>query len=147
MKIAVGSDHAGYEDPAPHYKPTLIEFLEAQGHEVLDCGTHSPEPVDYPDYANHVCSSVLAGDADFGILICGTGIGMSMAANRHRGIRAAACTRVEEARVTRRHNDANVLCLGRRTLSLEACFEIARVFLATDFSDAERHRRRIAKMG
>jgi len=146
MKIAIGSDHAGYEGDNP-FKPELVKHLESLGHDVLDCGTAGPEPVDYPDYAQKVSEAVLRGAVDYGVLMCGTGIGMSIAANRNRGIRAAACATPDTARLAREHNDANVLCLGRRILSLKTCIELLDVFLNTPFSEGERHKRRVAKMG
>ena len=147
MNIAVGSDHAGYEDPPPHYKPDLIAHLGVQGHDVLNCGTDTSEAVDYPDVAEAVVAKVLSGEADFGILLCGTGIGMSMTANRHPGIRAAVCTTAEMARLSRQHNCANVLCIGKRMLSLEACKEIIDAWLDEPCSEVDRHQRRVAKMG
>ncbi len=147
MKIAVGSDHAGFEAPPPFYKPALIDYLKAKGHTVVDCGTNGPDSVDYPDIAGAVCSSVLQGEAERGVLICGTGVGVSIAANRHPGIRAAACTSPYLAELSRSHNDANVLCLGRRVLTLEECFAILDVWMSTAFSDGERHRRRVEKLG
>lgn len=147
MRIAVGSDHAGFEPPPPLYKPSVIAHLERLGHEVIDCGTDGPDSVDYPDYAEKVCQALLTGQADRGVLICGTGIGVGIAANRHKGIRAAPCTMPEAARLSREHNDANVLCLGRRLLTLEECLEILDVWLRTSFSEGERHIRRIKKLG
>jgi len=146
MKVAVGSDHAGFEGP-PEYKPAIVEYLLGKGHEVVDCGPDGAGAVDYPDYADKVCEAVLNGAAERGVLICGAGIGMGIAANRHRGIRAAACTTREMARLGREHNDANVLCLGRRILTLEECFELIDVFFDTPFSGEARHVRRIGKMG
>jgi len=146
MRIAVGSDHAAYEGDAP-YKPAMMAYIEAQGHAVVDCGTNGPESVDYPDFAQNVCDAILAGEADAGLLVCGTGIGMSIAANRNPGIRAATCTNEEMARLAREHNDANVLCLGRRILSLDKCIAIIDIFFTTPFSGGERHCRRVAKMG
>lgn len=147
MRIAVGSDHAGYEEPGPYYKPEIAKRLEELGHQVVDCGPKGTGAVDYPDFANAVCDRILASQADRGILLCGTGIGMSMTANRHPGIRAAVCTSVEMARLSREHNDANVLCLGRRLLTLETCYEILETWLTEESSDHERHRRRVKKMG
>ena len=147
MRVAVGNDHAGYEGPAPYYRPAIIKHLEAQGHEVVDCGASGPGPVDYPDYAAKVSEAVLSGQADCGVLVCGTGIGMSMAANRRPGIRAATCVTPQMASMAREHNNANVLCLGRRVLSLETCLKLIDVFLSTPFTEAERHKRRVAKMG
>ena len=145
--IAIGSDHAGYEDPPPHYKPAMIAHLEHQGHKVIDCGPYDPGSVDYPDYANKVCETILSGEADVGVLLCGTGMGVSMAANRHKGIRAAVCLRPEMAYLTREHNDANILCLGKRILTLRECLNLIDIFLNTHFSGGERHCRRIEKMG
>jgi ribose 5-phosphate isomerase B len=147
MRIAVASDHAGFEGPEPLYKPAIIAHLRALGHEVADCGPGTPDPVDYPDMAERVCRTLLCGEADLGILLCGTGIGMSIAANRYPGIRAAACTTEDMARLSREHNNANILCLGRRTLSLEQCLALADLWLATPFSEGERHRRRVDKLG
>jgi len=147
MKIAVASDHAGFEGPEPLYKPAIVAHLSALGHEVVDCGPATPDPVDYPDMAERVCRALLSGGADLGILLCGTGIGMSIAANRHPGIRAAVCTTEDMARLSREHNNANILCLGRRTLPLEQCLALADLWLATPFSEGERHRRRVDKLG
>ncbi len=147
MKIAVGSDHAGYEDPPPHYKPAIEAHLRACGHEVIDCGTTGPEAVDYPDFAYKVCDAVMRGEADRGVLVCGTGIGMSISANRVPGIRAATCANEEMARLARAHNNANVLCLGRRILTFDECRKIVDAWLAAEFSEAERHVRRVEKMG
>ena len=146
MRIAVGCDHAGYEGDEP-LKPEIVKHIEAHGHEVIDCGTNGPEAVDYPDFANAVCEAVLGGGAECGVLLCGTGIGMSIPANRHKGIRAATCTNADMARLCREHNDANVLCIGRRILSKAECLELVDVFLTTSASQNERHRRRVAKMG
>ena len=132
MRVAVGSDHAGYEEPAPLYKPAIMNHLEAHGHEVVDCGTSGPEAVDYPDFAQRVCETVLEGRAECGVLVCGAGIGMSIAANRHKGIRAAVCVTADMARLGRDHNNANILCLGRRVLSLEECLTLVDVFLEHD---------------
>lgn len=146
MIIALGSDHAGYEAPEPPYKNALFDYLVDLGHEPLDCGVHAPGPADYPDIAAEVCRAVLDGHADAGILLCGTGMGMSIAANRYPGIRAAVPTTVEMARLAREHNDANILCLGRRTLTLAQCQDVVRVWLTTPFSQGDRHRRRIRKI-
>lgn len=146
-RIAIGSDHAGYEEPQPYYKPAMIAHLEHMGYTIIDCGPNTPDSVDYPDYANKVCEAILSGEADVGILLCGTGMGISMAANRHKGIRAAVCVRPEMAYLTREHNDANVLCLGKRILTLRECLNLIDIFLNTHFSGGERHCRRIDKMG
>jgi len=147
MKIAVGSDHAGYEGPEPLYKPEIMKHLQARGYEVLDCGTNGPESVDYPDFADKVCEAVTSGRAERGVMVCGTGIGIAIAANRHKGIRAAACAKPEMARLTREHNDSNVIALGRRISTLEECLEYIDIWLDTPFSGGERHNRRIAKLG
>ncbi len=147
MKIAVGSDHAGYENPPPHYKPAIVNHLKSLGHEVIDCGTNGPEPVDYPDYAAKVCEAILSGKAERGVLLCGTGIGVGISANRRPGIRAATCATPEMARLSRAHNNANVIAVGRRILPLDKCLELIDIWLATPFSNEERHVRRVAKMG
>jgi len=147
MIIAVGSDHAGYEGNPPHFKPAIIEHLTDLGHHVLDFGTNGPESVDYPDFADKVAQTILAGDAERGVLLCGTGIGVSIGANRHPGIRAAVATTPLMAELARTHNDANVLCLGRRITTLEDCLHFIDIWLDTAFSEGERHRRRIKKLG
>jgi len=114
---------------------------------VVDCGTSGPESVDYPDFAQRVSEAILNGEADLGVLLCGTGIGVSIAANRNKGIRAATCATEDMARLAREHNNANVLCIGRRILSLPECLRLVDVFLSTPFSEGERHKRRVAKMG
>ncbi|NUM54893.1 MAG: ribose 5-phosphate isomerase B [Candidatus Hydrogenedentes bacterium] len=146
MRIAIGSDHAGYEDPPPHYKPAIAAHLQSRGYELIDCGTDGPDSVDYPDYADKVCKVVLAGDADLGVLICGTGIGICMAANRHRGIRGAPVATEDMARLSRSHNNSNVICLGRRILSLDECINLLDIWLDTPYSHHPRHQRRIEKM-
>lgn len=147
MKIAVGSDHAGYEDPPPYYKPGITAHLQRLGHEVVDCGANGPESVDYPDFAAKVCEAVLSGAAERGVLVCGTGLGIAMAANRHKGIRAAPVCNRDAAILSRTHNNANVLCLGRRLTGLDECKDLVEVWLETPFSGGERHVRRIRKMG
>ena len=138
MRIAIGADHAGFQ-----LKEALIKGVLAP-HEVLDLGTHSPhKSVDYPEYAFAVAEAVANEKAEYGILVCGTGIGMAMAASRVPGIRAATCTNVYMARMARAHNDANVLCLGGRVLGIGLAEEIVRVFLATPF-EGGRHARRLA---
>ena len=140
MKLALGCDHAGVA-----LKAGLVAALEARGVLVLDFGTDGTASVDYPDFAAKVCASVLAGEAEFGLLICGTGIGMSMAANRHAGIRAALCRTEFEARATRAHNDANVLCLGERVTGPGLAAAILVAFLDTPF-EGGRHARRVEKL-
>jgi ribose 5-phosphate isomerase B len=138
--VALGSDHAGVA-----LKATLREALEAAGHPVLDMGTNGPESVDYPDFADAVAASVLEGRGRFGILVCGTGIGISIAANRHPGIRCALAHDVTGARLAREHNDANVLALGARVIGPEVALDAARTFLATEFAGG-RHERRVRKL-
>ena len=137
MKIAVGSDHGGFE-----YKEQIVRFLADLGVEVEDVGCHSTESVDYPRFADLVCARVQSGTCDRGILICGTGIGMSIAANRHRDIRAALCHEAYTARMSREHNNANVLCLGGRVLGIEVALDIVGVWIETEFAGG-RHQRRL----
>ncbi|MBQ3912267.1 MAG: ribose 5-phosphate isomerase B [Lachnospiraceae bacterium] len=139
--IAIGSDHAGYG-----LKQTVIQHLEDLGIAFNDYGTYSSMSCDYPDYAEAVCQAVMKGQADKGILICGTGIGMSMAANRHKEIRAALCDNCYSAKATREHNDANVLCMGARVLGEGLALQIVDTFLETEFSNGANHVRRIGKM-
>lgn len=145
MIIAFGCDHAGFEGP-PFYKTEIIRHLESLGHIVVDCGTYSAESVDYPDFAAAACRRILAGEAGRGVLLCGTGIGISIAANRFRGIRAAVCATPQMAQLSREHNNANVLCLGRRILSLDEALNLIDIWLDTPFSGGERHERRICKL-
>ena len=139
MKITIGCDHAGVE-----YKSKIVEFLEKEGHQVLDVGTHGKESVDYPDYAHIVAEEVLAG-ADFGVLICGSGNGVSMAANKHKGIRAALCWSEEITKLARQHNDANIISIPARFMSLESSTQIIKTFLTEPF-DGGRHQRRVEKI-
>ena len=139
--IAIGSDHGGFE-----LKQDIIAYLEEKGIEVKDYGTYSTDSCDYPDYAKAVARAILDKEADRGILICGTGIGISIAANRFRGIRAADCTDCYMARMTREHNDANVLALGARVVGKGLAFMIVDTFLETPFSNGERHIKRIEKL-
>lgn len=141
MMIAAGSDHAGFE-----LKNALVEFLRKAGHDVLDLGSESRDSVDYPDYARKVADEVVGGRAERGLLVCGTGIGMSIAANRVLGIRAAVVADLFQVRMARRHNDANVLCLGARVTGPGAAEAMVEEFLATPF-EAGRHQRRVEKMG
>ncbi len=141
MRIAIGSDHAGHD-----LKERIRSHLAANGHEVEDHGTTGAQPsVDYPDFALKVARSVASGAADRGILVCGTGIGMSMTANRVPGIRAALCHDHYTARFSRAHNDANVLCVGGWTTGTGTALEIVTAFLETAF-EGGRHERRVAKI-
>ncbi len=139
--IAVGSDHAGYE-----LKNQLIEHLRNRGYEVKDYGTYSEASCDYPDYAKQVANAVAGGEAEQGLLVCGTGIGMSMAANKVKGIRAAVLSDEFSAEATRSHNDANVLCLGARVVDYAKAEKLLDIFLDTPFSAEEKHIRRISKL-
>ena len=140
MKIAIGADHGGFE-----LKGAIIDHLRDLGHDVEDFGTNSPELVDYPDYARPVGRRVAAGEFECGILICGTGIGIGIAANKVAGIRAATCTETYSARMSRLHNDANILCLGGRVVGVGLALDIVDVWLATDF-EGGRHSRRVGKI-
>ena len=139
MKLVIGSDHGGYD-----MKLEVIEHLKARGFEVTDVGTDSPASCDYPVYAKKLTDVIKAGDADLGILICGTGIGMSMAANKEEGIRAALCHDVFSAEATRSHNNANVLCMGARVIGPGLALMIVDKFIDTRFSNDERHIRRLS---
>lgn len=141
MRIAIGSDHAGLE-----LKSFLVEYLKRAGHEILDMGTHNPKPVDFPDFTRPVCEAVLDGRAERGILVCGSGVGTSIAANKVHGIRAALCHDTYSARQSVEHNDANVLCLGGRVIGQELAREVVEVFLKAKFSGQERYRRRVEKI-
>lgn len=138
MKICIGSDHGGYQ-----LKLEVIEHLKSKGYEVQDVGTDSDASCDYPVYAKALTDVITAGEAELGILICGTGIGMSMAANKVDGIRAALCHDVFSAKATREHNNANVLCMGARVVGPGLALMIIDTFLETPFSNDERHIRRI----
>ncbi len=137
QKIVMGSDHAGY-----NLKLKVKAHLEARGIEVLDVGTDSPESCNYTVFAHAVCEAVTGGVAPLGILICGTGIGMSMAANKHPGIRAACCENTFSARMTRMHNDANVLCMGERVIGFGLACDMADLFIDTAF-EGGRHQARV----
>ncbi len=141
MKIAIGSDHAAFDA-----KADLVSHLRGAGHEVSDLGTMTAERCDYPDFAWKVARAVADGAAERGILVCGTGLGMAMTANKLEGIRAAPCESAEAVEMTRGHNDANVLCLGARLLTTEQLRSFADLFLTTPF-DGGRHAPRVAKIG
>ena len=135
--LAIASDHAGVQ-----YKKDLIDYLCKKGYSCINLGTATEDSVDYPFYADAVCRKVTDGEADLGILICGTGIGMSIAANKHKGIRAGLCGDPDSASLTRQHNNANVLCMGARILSFEKAIEITEAFLGAEFMGG-RHQRRV----
>lgn len=140
MKIAIGSDHAGFE-----LKQALVAKLAAHGHEVADFGTSSAASTDYPDYAALVGQAVSAGEAERGILVCSTGVGMSIAANKIPGVRAALAVSADEVALTRGHNNANVLTIGARYMDVNAASELIDVFLTTEF-EGGRHARRVSKI-
>jgi ribose 5-phosphate isomerase B len=140
MRVAIGSDHAGFP-----LKDWLREVLRELGVEVQDLGTHDETSVDYVDFARRVAEAVAGGEADRGIAICGTGVGTSITANKVPGIRAALCHEGYTARMSREHNDANVLCLGGRVVGRELAAEIVRIFLSTNFGGG-RHARRVDKI-
>lgn len=141
MKISVASDHAGYK-----LKQHLVKVLGELGHQVQDHGCYDEERVDYPDYAARVAKDVQGGGCDYGVLVCGTGIGMAITANKFKGVRAATLTDEYSAIMARKHNDANVLCLGGRVLGEGAATLILETFLSTPFEGEERHRERLAKI-
>lgn len=140
LTIAVGCDHAGFD-----LKEPLLECIEKLGHKVLDFGTNSMESVDYPDFSCQVVQAIVSKRADVGLLLCGSGIGMSIAANRNPLIRAALCHHEYDARVARAHNDANILCLGGRVIGADLAKVCLKTFLATPF-EGGRHQRRLDKI-
>ncbi|HEV7857978.1 MAG TPA: ribose 5-phosphate isomerase B [Pyrinomonadaceae bacterium] len=142
MRIAIGADHGGFP-----LNEQVIDELRAAGHEVEDFGTHDgAQPDDYPDYALKVGQSIQSGSSEIGILICGSGVGASVAANKLRGIRAALCADTYSAHQSREHDDCNLLCLGARVVGVELALEIVRAFVAARFTGEERHRRRLSKV-
>jgi len=142
MVIAVAADHAGF-----HLKVLIVGFLKGLGHDIVDLGTQSEEPVDYPDYARAVAMEILSQKVERGILICGSGVGACAAANKFPGIRAAICHDTFSAHQGVEDDNLNVLCLGARVIGPGLAQEIVRVWLSASFSGAERHRRRLAKIG
>ena len=136
-KIAIGCDHAAVE-----LKKKVIAHLEERGHEVVDVGTHTSDSCDYPVFAHAVCKKIQDKEVDLGFLVCGTGIGMSIAANKHKGIRAAACSDTFSARLTRTHNDTNVLCFGERVVGAGLAMELVDAFLDATF-EGGKHQRRV----
>ena len=138
MKIAIGNDHAAGE-----LKTQIMELITGMGHELIDVGAPVGEPIDYPIPGMRVGKLVASGEADLGVLICGTGVGISLAANKIKGIRAAAVSDTATARLIREHNNANVIAIGARIVGSELAKDIIKTFLTTDFSGEERHQRRI----
>jgi len=141
MRVAIGADHAGFE-----LKRDLAGYVAQHGHEVSDLGTHSTAPVDYPDTAEAVATAVRNGQADRGILVCGSGAGVAVAASKFPGIRAAVCHDTYTARQAVEHDDVNVLCLGARVIGPDLARSLVETFLAATFSGEERHMRRLAKI-
>jgi len=140
MNIAIGSDHAGFI-----LKETVGKYLEEKGHKVTDIGTHSDESVDYPDYAHKVAVSIERSEAELGVLICGSGNGVNMVANKHKDIRSALCWTTEIAKLSRQHNDANVIAIPARFLEEREVLEIIDAFISSDF-EGGRHQRRVDKI-
>lgn len=141
MRIVVGADHAGLE-----LKEEITGLIEALGHEVMDIGTHDTSPVDYPEFAETVAEAIIDGKAERGILICGSGVGASIAANKVPGIRAAVCHDTYSAHQGVEHDDVNVLCLGARVVGAEVAKELVKAFLGAAFTGEERHIRRLNKV-
>ena len=140
MKISIGNDHAG-----PDYKKAIVQFLESKGHTITNHGTDTFDSVDYPDFGHKVALDVAEGKADFGIIICGSGNGIAMSANKHQGIRAALCWIKEIAALARQHNDANIISIPARYTSIQQAIEMVEVFLMTDF-EGGRHATRVGKI-
>ena len=141
MKVAVACDHGGFQ-----LKETVLEVIRKSGHEAIDLGTYSTDPVDYPDYAEKVGLALQQGEADRGILICGSGVGAAVAANKMRGIRAGVCHDTYSAHQSVEHDDVNVLALGARIIGSELTVELVQAFLGASFTGEERHIRRLSKV-
>ena len=141
MKLAIGGDHAGFP-----LKGAVVDYLKSRGHAVEDFGTHSAEPVDFPDIARLVCAAVRGGTAERGILVCGTGVGACIAANKIPGIRAAVCHDTYSAHQAVEHDDVNVICVGAWIAGIRVVEEVLRAFLAAEFSTDEEFRRRVDKL-
>ncbi len=140
-KIAIGCDHAGFA-----IKGAVIDHIKNRGFEPVDVGTYSTDSCHYPTYASAVCEKILGGECELGILICGTGIGMSIAANKHKGIRAACCSDTFSARLTREHNDANVLCFGERVVGVGLAIDLVDAFLDAEYLNNGNHVTRVAML-
>lgn len=141
MRIVIGSDHAGWR-----LKPTVLEILKARGHDVIDVGSHDEKPVDFPDITGQVCRHVVEGQADRGLLVCGTGVGASIAANKVAGIRAAVCHDVHSAHQSVEHDDVNVMCIGAQIVGPWLAADLVDSFLGAQFNATEDHVRRVAKL-
>ncbi len=142
MKLAIGADHAGFPMKGP-----VIDLLRSRGHTIKDCGTYSPEPVDFPDIARRVCDEVLSGRSERGIMVCGTGVGACIAANKVRGIRAALCHDTYSAHQCVEHDNVNVLCMGAWIIGIKTAEEVLNAFLNAAFSTDPDFRRRVRKLG
>lgn len=140
MKIAIGSDHAGFDN-----KQKIVEFLNAKGYEVQDFGTFSTDSVDFPDFAHPTAEAVEKGNADFGILLCGSGQGVNITANKHPGVRSALCWNTDIAKLTRQHNNSNVISLPARFVAYEYALQMIEIFLSTEF-EGGRHAQRVGKI-
>ena len=141
MKVVIASDHAGFQ-----YKKILVDIIKDLHHEVSDLGSFKEEADDYPDYAVVIANAILKNEAERGILVCGSGVGVSVAANKFKGIRAGVCHDTYSAHQCVEHDDVNVLCLGQRVIGIELARDIVTTFLAAKFSNAERHKRRLEKI-
>ncbi|SMC86496.1 ribose 5-phosphate isomerase B [Pedobacter africanus] len=141
MKVIIGSDHAGF-----NYKNILTSTLRDAGYEILDLGTYTNEPSDYPDHAADVARAIIAGKGDRGILVCGSSVGVSIAANKFKGIRAGVCHDTYSAHQCVEHDDVNILCMGERVIGIELAKDIALAFLKASFTHEERHVKRLAKI-
>ena len=141
MKIGISNDHAGVE-----LKKEITKYLNSLGHEVINYGTDIEESCDYPDIASKLCAGYKNNEFERGIAICGTGVGISIACNKHLGIRACCCSETESAKLSRQHNNANIVCFGARIIDTAKAIEIVDIFVKTDFSNDERHIRRISQI-
>ena len=141
MKIAIGCDHAGFA-----IKNVIIEHITKKGYDVVDVGTNSADSCHYPIYAHALCEKIQSGECELGILVCGTGIGMSIAANKHKGIRAACCSDTFSARLTREHNDANILCFGARVVGEGLALDLVDAFLSAEYLNNGNHVRRVSML-
>ena len=141
MKLVVGSDHAGFP-----MKAEILAFLKEKGHEVLDVGSHDPAPVDFPDIARQVAAAITSGRAERGLMICGTGVGAAIGANKMKGIRAAVCHDVHSAHQSVEHDDVNVMCIGAQIVGPWLAKDLIASYLAARFSTSEEFRRRVAKL-
>ncbi|CAH0342374.1 ribose 5-phosphate isomerase B [Rhizobium sp. CECT 9324] len=141
MRIVIGSDHAGFP-----LKSTIVDHIKSLGHDVVDVGSYNPDPVDFPDVAKNVTASIIAGTAERGLLVCGTGVGASIAANKVKGIRAAVCHDVHSAHQSVEHDDVNVMCIGAQIVGAWLATDLVDAYLKAEFSSDEDFRRRVRKL-